>query len=39
MARQHLDARGSTTDYITGNRTTGAVASLVGNVYIVYYEV
>ena len=38
-ARQRVDAKGGTTDYITGSKATGAAAGLVGNVYILYYEV
>ena len=37
--RQRLDAKGGTTDYITGSKATGAAAGLVGNVYIFYHEV
>ena len=38
-ARQRLDAKGGTTDYVTGSKATGAAAGLVGNAYIFYYEV
>ena len=38
-ARQRLDAKGGTTDYITGSKASGAAAGLVGNAYIFYYEV
>ena len=38
-AVQRLDAKGGTTDYITGSMATGAAAGLVGNAYILYYEV
>ena len=37
-ARQRLDAKAGTTDYITGSKATGA-AGLKGNVYISYVEV
>ena len=38
-ARQRLDAKGGTTDYITGSKATGAAAGLAGNAYIFYVEV
>ena len=38
-ARQRLDAKGGTTDYLTGSKATGAAAGLVGNAYISYVEV
>ena len=38
-ALQRLDAKGGSTDYITGSKATGAAAGLVGNAYIYYYEV
>ena len=38
-SRQRLDAKGGTTDYITGSKATGAAAGLVGNAYIFYVEV
>ena len=38
-SRQRLDAKGGTTDFITGSKATGAAAGLVGNAYIFYYEV
>ena len=36
---QRLDAKGGTTDYITASMASGAAAGLVGNAYIIYYEV
>ena len=38
-ARQRLDTKGGTTDYVTGSKATGAAAGLAGNAYIFYYEV
>ena len=38
-ARQRLDAKGGSTDYVTGSKATGAAAGLVGNAYIFYHEV
>ena len=37
--RQRLDAKGGSTDFITGTTASGAAAGLVGNAYIFYYEV
>ena len=37
--RQRVDAKGGTTDYVTGSKASGAAAGLVGNAYIFYYEV
>ena len=36
---QRLDAKGGSTDYITASMASGASAGLVGNAYIIYYEV
>ena len=38
-ARQRLDAKGGSTDYLTGSKASGAAAGLVGNAYIFYVEV
>ena len=37
-SKRRLDAKGGTTDYITGSKATGAAAGLVGNAYIFYHE-
>lgn len=38
-ARQRLDAKGGTTDYVTGSKATGAAAGLAGSAYIFYVQV
>jgi len=38
-SKRRLDAKGGTTDFITGSKATGAAAGLKGNAYIFYYEV
>ena len=38
-SNQRLDAKGGSTDYVTGSMATGAAAGLVGNAYIFYHEV
>ena len=38
-SRQRLDAKGGTTDFVTGSKATGAAAGLAGSAYIIYFEV